>query len=159
KQNKIYIFITFYKFYATVKKLNIIVCLDDNNGMMFNKRRQSQDKLLRASIKELVKGKTLFMNEYSYKLYKDINNENIIVSENYLDECENDNFCLVENKPLNNYIEKIDNIIIYKWNRIYPSDLYFDIDIKNGQWKLIETEEFQGSSHEKITKEIYRRIK
>ena len=125
--------------------------------MMFNKRRQSQDKLLRASIKELVKGKTLFMNEYSYKLYKDINNENIIVSENYLDECENDNFCLVENKPLNNYIEKIDNIIIYKWNRIYPSDLYFDI--KNGQWKLIETEEFQGSSHEKITKEIYRRIK
>ncbi len=127
--------------------------------MMFNKRRQSQDKLLRASIKELVKGKTLFMNEYSYKLYKDINNENIIVSENYLDECENDNFCLVENKPLNNYIEKIDNIIIYKWNRIYPSDLYFDIDIKNGQWKLIETEEFQGSSHEKITKEIYRRIK
>lgn len=126
---------------------------------MFNKRRQSQDKLLRASIKELVKGKTLFMNEYSYKLYKDINNENIIVSENYLDECENDNFCLVENKPLNNYIEKIDNIIIYKWNRIYPSDLYFDIDIKNGQWKLIETEEFQGSSHEKITKEIYRRIK
>ena len=127
--------------------------------MMFNKRRQSQDKLLRVSIKELVKGKTLFMNEYSYKLYKDINNENIIVSENYLDECENDNFCLVENKPLNNYIEKIDNIIIYKWNRIYPSDLYFDIDIKNGQWKLIETEEFQGSSHEKITKEIYRRIK
>ena len=60
---------------------------------------------------------------------------------------------------INNYIEKIDNIIIYKWNRIYPSDLYFDIDIKNGQWKLIETEEFQGSSHEKITKEIYRRIK
>lgn len=139
--------------------MNIIVCLDDNNGMMFNKRRQSQDKLLRVSIKELVKGKTLFMNEYSYKLYKDINNENIIVSENYLDECENDNFCLVENKPLNNYIEKIDNIIIYKWNRIYPSDLYFDVDIKNEQWELIETEEFQGSSHEKITKEIYRRIK
>ncbi len=127
--------------------------------MMFNKRRQSQDKLLRVSIKELVKGKTLFMNEYSYKLYKDINNENIIVSENYLDECENDNFCLVENKPLNNYIEKIDNIIIYKWNRIYPSDLYFDVDIKNEQWELIETEEFQGSSHEKITKETYRRIK
>ena len=127
--------------------------------MMFNKRRPSQDKLLRVSIKELVKGKTLFMNEYSYKLYKDINNENIIVSENYLDECENDNFCLVENKPLNNYIEKIDNIIIYKWNRIYPSDLYFDVDIKNEQWELIETEEFQGSSHEKITKETYRRIK
>ena len=35
--------------------MNIIVCLDDKNGMMFNKRRQSQDKLLRSDIKELVK--------------------------------------------------------------------------------------------------------
>ena len=50
--------------------MNIIVCLDDKNGMMFNKRRQSQDKVLRADIKELVKNQDLFMNEYSYKLYK-----------------------------------------------------------------------------------------
>lgn len=137
--------------------MNVIVCLDDNNGMMFNKRRQSQDKILRDSIKELVKDKTLFMNEYSYKLYKDIDDGNIIVSENYLDECENDCFCLVEDKPLSNYIEKINNIIIYKWNRTYPSDLYFDINVQNEKWELIESEEFQGSSHEKITKEIYRR--
>ena len=82
--------------------MNIIICLDDNNGMMFNKRRQSQDKILRESIKELVKDKTLFMNEYSYKLYKDIDDGNIIVSENYLDECENDDFCLVEDKTLSN---------------------------------------------------------
>ena len=139
--------------------MNIIVCLDDNNGMMFNKRRQSQDKILRASIKELIKNKTLFMNEYSYKLYKDIDDGNIVVSENYLDECEDNNFCLVEDKPLNNYTEEINDIIIYKWNRTYPSDLYFDINVQNEQWELIESEEFQGSSHEKITKEIYRRIK
>ena len=25
----------------------IMVCVDDNNGMMFNKRRQSQDRVLR----------------------------------------------------------------------------------------------------------------
>ena len=137
--------------------MNVIVCLDDNNGMMFNKRRQSQDKILRTSIKELIKNNTLFMNEYSYKLYKYIDDGNIIVSENYLDECENDGFCLVEDKTLSNYIEKINNIIIYKWNRTYPSDLYFDINVQNEKWELIESEEFQGSSHEKITKEIYRR--
>lgn len=137
--------------------MNIIICLDDNNGMMFNKRRQSQDKLLRASIKELIKNKTLFMNEYSYKLYKDIDNGNITVSENYLEECEKDDFCLVEDKLLDNYVEKINNIIIYKWNRNYPSDLHFDINLQNGQWELIKSEDFQGSSHEKITKEVYRR--
>ena len=48
--------------------MNIIICLDDKNGMMFNKRRQSQDKILRADIKELVKINILYMNNYYYKL-------------------------------------------------------------------------------------------
>ena len=138
--------------------MNIIVCLDDKNGMMFNKRRQSQDKVLRADIKELVKNQDLFMNEYSYKLYKDIDNGNIKVSENFLEQCTENDFCLVEDKLLNNYINKINNIIIYKWNRIYPSDLYFDINLTSNSWELLETKEFEGSSHEKITRIIYRRV-
>ena len=63
--------------------MNIIICLDDNNGMMFNKRRQSQDRILRADLKEFIKDKDLYMNNYSYKLYKDIDNGNIKVSENF----------------------------------------------------------------------------
>ena len=138
--------------------MNIIICLDDNNGMMFNKRRQSQDRILRADLKEFIKDKDLYMNNYSYKLYKDIDNGNIKVSENFLEQCTENDFCLVEDKLLNNYINKINNIIIYKWNRIYPSDLYFDINLTSNSWELLETTEFEGSSHEKITKKIYRRI-
>ena len=138
--------------------MNIIVCLDDKNGMMFNKRRQSQDKVLRENIKEIIKAKTLFMNEYSYKLYKDIDTGNIKVCEDFLNECDETSFCLVENKSLFNYENKINTLVIYKWNRLYPSDLYFDIDLKNNSWQLINSEDFVGSSHEKITKETYRRI-
>lgn len=138
--------------------MNIIICLDDNNGMMFNKRRQSQDRILRADLKEFIKDKDLYMNNYSYKLYKDIDNGNIKVSENFLEQCTENDFCLVEDKLLNNYINKINNIIIYKWNRIYPSDLYFDINLTSNSWELLETKEFQGSSHEKITRIIYRRV-
>ena len=138
--------------------MNIIVCLDDKNGMMFNKRRQSQDKVLRENIKEIIKDKTLFMNEYSYKLYKDIDTGNIIVSENFLTECSNDDFSLVENKELKNYLNKINTIIIYKWNRLYPADFHFDINLNNDSWKIINIEVFQGSSHDKITKETYRRV-
>lgn len=138
--------------------MNIIICLDDNNGMMFNKRRQSQDRILRADLKEFIKDKDLYMNNYSYKLYKDIDNGNIKVSENFLEQCTENDFCLVEDKLLNNYINKINNIIIYKWNRIYPSDLYFDINLKSNSWELLETKEFEGSSHEKITRIIYRRV-
>lgn len=138
--------------------MNIIVCLDDKNGMMFNKRRQSQDKILRANIMELAKNSNIFMNNYSYKLYKDIDNGNIKVYEDFLEQCKDNSFCLVEDKLLHNYINKINNIIVYSWNRIYPADLHFDIDLQNNFWELIAEEEFEGSSHEKITKKIYRRI-
>lgn len=138
--------------------MNIIVCLDDKNGMMFNKRRQSQDKILRNNIKELVKTNNLFMNEYSYKLYKDIDSGNIKVCENFLDECSTGDFCLIENKEVKNYLNNINEIVVYKWNKLYPSDFYFDINLNTSSWELINTEEFEGSSHEKITKETYRRI-
>ena len=135
--------------------MNVIVCLDDNNGMMFNKRRQSQDKVLRCSIKELVKDSTLFMNEYSYKLYKDIDDGNIKVCDDFLNNCTNDDFCLVENLTLATYKNKIDTIIIYNWNRNYPSDFKFDINIKDNNWTLIKSENLKGNSHDKITKNIY----
>ena len=37
----------------------VIACLDDNGGMMFNHRRQSQDRMLRAHIAALVGGAML----------------------------------------------------------------------------------------------------
>ena len=43
----------------------VIACLDDNGGMMFNHRRQSQDRVLRAHIAALVGGAMLWMNHYS----------------------------------------------------------------------------------------------
>lgn len=138
--------------------MNIIVCLDDKNGMMFNKRRQSQDKILRSDIKKLVENKNLYMNNYSYKLYKDIDDGNIKVSEDFLEQCKDNNFCLVEDKSLNNYISKINTLVIYNWNRIYPADFHFDMNLNNDSWELIKEDEFQGSSHEKITKRIYRRL-
>lgn len=138
--------------------MNIFIFLDDKNGMMFNKRRQSQDTILREHIKNLVNNKTLYMNEYSYKLYKDIDNNNIKVSNDFLDKGTSDDFYLVENLPLINYTNKINSLIIFKWNRHYPSDLYFDINLLDNSWELIETIDFKGSSHEKITKEIYRRV-
>ena len=42
----------------------VIACLDDNGGMMFNHRRQSQDRVLRAHIAALVGDARLWMNHY-----------------------------------------------------------------------------------------------
>ena len=46
-------------------------------------------------------------------------------------------------------------VVLYKWNRVYPADQYFAMDLSG--WKLVETVEFPGSSHEKITEERYER--
>ena len=51
--------------------MKIIVCVDNQNGMMFNHRRQSQDRVLRKRILELTGGEKLWMNAYSMGQFPD----------------------------------------------------------------------------------------
>ena len=53
----------------------------------------------------------------------------------------------------NGYESRIEEVILCHWNRDYPADMYFKMDL--GSWKLAETQEYAGSSHEKITEERY----
>lgn len=133
----------------------IIVCVDNNGGMMFNKRRQSQDKKLCERILDLTKDGRLLMNNYSYKLFG--NSPQIKADDNFLENCTKDDFCFVENSDVLQYKEKIQKIIIYKWNRSYPSDLKFPISFDK-EWKLVSTENFAGSSHDNITEEVYEKL-
>lgn len=126
--------------------MKLIVCLDDKNGMMFNKRRQSRDRVLIENVLELCKGEKLYTNEYSSKLFPE---KSVEVIEEF-SKIE-DGYCFAENFTVNE--ENIEEIIVYKWNRLYPADTYFNIDLAG--WNLTETVDFEGSSHEKITREIY----
>ena len=55
----------------------------------------------------------------------------------------------MENLSLEKYKERIKEIILFKWNRIYPADMYFDIPLVENEWKLTYVDEFEGNSHEK----------
>ena len=46
-----------------------MVCVDDNLGMAFNHRRQSQDRVLRRKMLERTAGRPLWMSPYSCLLY------------------------------------------------------------------------------------------
>lgn len=132
--------------------MTICVAVDNNMGMMFNNRRQSQDRILRKYLLELVYDKKLWMNSYSVKQFESSLSDKIIEDDDFLDNADSQAFCFVENIPLTKYQNKIEKIILFKWNRVYPADTYFDISLKTG-WTLLSTTDFEGSSHTKITME------
>ena len=136
----------------------IALCIDDNLGMMFNKRRQSQDRVLRENLLAEAEGRTLWMSPYSYKQFASASqseNISIQVDENFLDQAKEQDFCFVEDRPITPYQDRIESIILYKWNRVYPGDFHFDFAPELESWKLKSTESFAGASHEEITKEVY----
>ena len=61
----------------------------------------------------------------------------------------------MENHSINPYSEKVEALILYRWNRRYPFDRTLDFDPAENGLMLREVTEFVGYSHEKITKEIY----
>ena len=135
--------------------MKLIVCVDDSNGMMFNNRRQSRDRVLIEELLNTTKEGRLYIAPYSKILFQDITA--LIETETLLEEAGADDYCFVENKTLLPHSDRIDELIIYRWNRTYPADMHLDVDLAALSMKLISTTEFAGSSHEKITKELYRR--
>ena len=131
--------------------MQVIVCVDDNGGMMFNKRRQSRDRVLCEYVMRLSEGHQVYMSAYSAKLFSE--DARIVVSENYLEEASEEDFCFVEKEPLKAFENEIKKLIIFKWNRVYPADQYLDIDPE--KMTKVQEEEFVGFSHEKITMEVY----
>ena len=134
--------------------MNLIVCLDDRNGMMFNGRRLSRDRILREYLLELSGGK-LWMNAFSAGQFE--KKDGLEIREDFLESTPDGEFCFLENQPCQTFEDRIEQVILCKWNRTYPSDQKFDISLDDHGWNCISTEEFPGSSHEKITVEVYKR--
>ena len=133
----------------------LIVCLDDKNGMAFNRRRQSQDALAREKILSVADGAPLWMNAYSAKLFGDV--PNIRVDEDFLAKVGSGEYAFAEFPPLSPVANRVERIAAIRWNRAYPADAKLDIPLKSGLWNLVKAEDFPGSSHEKLTLEIYER--
>ena len=145
--------------------MKVIVCVDDGNGMLFNKRRQSQDRVLRDDVQKMAAGQKLWMNAYSARQFQEGSQTgenfkenlkgNLVVAEDFLEQAGEKDFCFGENEKLLPHRDRIREMVVYRWNRSYPGDFHLDLDLS--QWKLVQTTEFAGYSHEKITKEIYRK--
>ena len=138
-----------------VKQITVAVCVDDEGGMGFGGRRQSRDRLLIGDLIRECGNRPLCIGDYSRSLFGD-DSQVTVLTDPFAD-CPDGSVYFAELQPLKPHLERIGVLIVYRWNRLYPADLYFDVDLKESGFALVSSCEFAGSSHEKITKEVYRK--
>ena len=118
---------------------------------MFNRRRLSQDRALRADLLREAGGRRLWMSAYSRRQFEA--GAEITVDEDFLQKAGAGELCFVEGAALLPYWERMEGLVLYRWNRRYPADVYLDLELS--AFRLCASEEFPGHSHDKITKEVY----
>lgn len=142
--------------------MTIIACVDNRNGIAFNRRRLSSDKAVTEKILKLTTGMTLRITPYSTRIFEQVFSTKPIARELFpLSSADHGDAIFIDaDFPELNELQKADisKLILFKWNRDYPSDVKFDYpnllpDFSN--WTLTETEDFPGHSHETITMEVY----
>ena len=137
------------------KSITAVVCLDNEGGMTFFGKRQSRDGLLIADLCESVDG-PIYMNSFSSHLFLD-RPERAVISADPISDCPDGGVVFVENLPLAPSLDKVAKIILYRWNRLYPSDKKIDVDL--GLFERVSERDFKGSSHDRITRTLLRRKK
>ncbi len=130
----------------------VAYCIDNNGGLIFNNRRLSRDKALCDDFVSTARNK-IYAQDYSKTLFESY--FSVSYAQNPFDISSDDDSVFIESLALSPYTDRIDKIYVYKWNRDYPSDMKIDIDPLALGFKLADTVEFKGNSHDKISKEIY----
>lgn len=129
----------------------LTVCVDEKMGMRFNRRRVSRDVEVCRDMLRLGKMQPLYIEEQSVELFKEWPD----CFHKTLDGKVPAGALFFAEDPDSIFEDDVEEIVLYRWNRRYPADQYFPIDL--AFWNLVESIDFQGYSHERITRERYRR--
>jgi hypothetical protein len=130
--------------------MKLIVCVAENGGIAFNHRRQSRDEQVCKDMVELAEGR-LCASAYSVPLFAGIDAVQICEDVSGLQ----DQYYFAERKMPEIKAADISEVVLYRWNREYPSDTFFDLDLS--EYRLKDTREFSGKSHDCIRREIWTR--
>lgn len=142
--------------------MTLIACVDPRGGLNFNHRRQSRDRIVCEHILNRCQGSVLRTSPYSMNMLSSVDvPSQILASDDFLEEAAPEDFCFVElesEADLSRVLDRVNQVILYVWDKPYPFSNRFP-DIQNhSSWKLIEAGEFVGYSHEKMTEEIYEKV-
>ena len=131
--------------------MKLILCLDDNGGLLFNRRRQSRDAALRADLLARIDG-PLWLSSYSARQFE--SDERLRVDDAFWEKAGAGEWCFAEEAPPEGAWEGIEELVVYRWNRRYPTDVTLTLP---SEWQLVASRDFVGTSHERLTREEYAR--
>ena len=134
--------------------MTLVLCADDRGGLTFNRRRQSRDRAVYADLLAQAEGRPVWMESYSRPLFPE-KVPNLRPAEKPWTQAGEADFCFLELPDPAPALEGADTLLVYRWNRHYPSDRR--ITLPPAGWRLVSQTEFPGHSHDVITKEIYQR--
>ena len=134
--------------------MTLILCADDRGGLAFHRRRQSRDRTVCADLMSDGAGRLIWMEPYSRPLFPEAA-PNLRTAAQPWTQAGPEDLCFLERADPAPALERAEALIVYRWNRHYPSDLRISLPPQG--WSLATQREFPGYSHDTITKEVYTR--
>lgn len=131
--------------------MTLVACVEDRLGMLFHNRRLSSDRCVCERIETLSANTRLCVDAYSAKLFS---GDRVHVSHDPGQDAQPGDILFAERSDFLQFAEKIERVVLYKWNRRYPYDKQFPADLLQN-FHLLSIEDFSGSSHETVTQEVY----
>lgn len=135
--------------------MKLILCLDDHNGYSFNRRRQTRDRNVRRHFIAVVgdRNEMIYVNSYTRRSF---------VSDELFAPCiadEGDEFlckaqeegawAFSENRDVSSFINDVDEMLIYRWNRTYPRDICFPQE-EFDSFTVVSKVPVYANSHENV---------
>lgn len=129
--------------------MTVVTFLDAGNGMQFNRRRQSRDRVAVADILASFEG-ALRMTAYTAALFAE-SADRVAVLDDPLTGAGAEDVCVLE-APFA-LSAAVSPLVVYRWDKEYPADQR--LALSTDAWALQSVTELTGYSHDKITKEVW----
>ncbi len=140
--------------------MRLVACIDDGYGIAFGQRRQSRDRALTRDLVALVGEGRILAREYSRALFDEAgfgNDERVVLCEDPSASAKPHDTVLLEVKITDGDILAAEELVLYFWNRKYPSTAKLSRELISSHFVEVERTEFVGNSHEKLTRCTYKR--
>lgn len=136
----------------------LIACVDQKNGMAFSGRRQTKDREVRRRILEEAYPGKIIMSPACAAQFQEDGQNRILCRTNPMGSAPEGSRCMIETEQASLYADRVEQIILYRWNTVYPADVYFDLPLET-EWDIISRFVFDGFSHPDIVQETFVRRK